>query len=187
MKRIVCILIGLIAMTWNVVLADDKVQLKNVSNDGSATKASFSEVSGLDTEQEAIDYRTGEEDKAMNVKQKTKEESKKQEEPKKEELKKGETQKEKPGEIKPLTLKSEPGVKSNFSEASGLDTEQEAIDYRTGEEDQAMKKIPGLKKSSNTSQNPFGSSDKLKQTAALTPSAHDMDSMETADMRQERK
>ena len=177
MKRIVYILIGLIAMTWNVILADDKVQLKNVSNNGSATKASFSEVSGLDTEQEAIDYRTGDEDKAMNVKQAAKEESKKQEETKKENSDKAEKPAPKQGS----------GVKGSFSEVSGLDAEQDAIDYRTGKEDAAMKKIPGLKKSSSTSQNPFGSSDKLKQTAALTPSAHDMDSMEMADMRQERK
>ena len=187
MKKIICILIGLIALTWNVVLADDKVQLKNVSNNGSGMKASFSEVSGLDTEQGSVDYRTGSEDKAAAAKKKTKEKSKKEEEPKKEEPKKGEAKKENSDKAEKPTPKPDSGVKSDFSEASGLDTEQDPVDYRTGEEDRTMKKIPGLKKSSNTSQNPFGTSDKLKQTAALSPSAHDINSMEMAEMRQGKK
>jgi phage tail-like protein len=40
-------------------------------------------------------------------------------------------------------------VVGNFSEVSGLDTEQGVIDYRTGDEDTVMRKIPGLRKHSN--------------------------------------
>lgn len=40
-------------------------------------------------------------------------------------------------------------VKGSFSEASGLDAELEPIEYRTGTEDIAVPKLPGLKKFPN--------------------------------------
>lgn len=40
-------------------------------------------------------------------------------------------------------------VVGTFSEVSGLDTEQGVIEYRTGDEDTVMRKIPGLRKHSN--------------------------------------
>ena len=40
-------------------------------------------------------------------------------------------------------------MKGGFSEVSGLDAEIEPIEYRTGEEDITVRKIPGLKKFSN--------------------------------------
>ena len=43
----------------------------------------------------------------------------------------------------------ENGVIAAFSEVSGLDTEQGVIDYRTGDEDTVMRKIPGLRKHPN--------------------------------------
>jgi phage tail-like protein len=36
-----------------------------------------------------------------------------------------------------------------FSEVSGLDTEQGVIEYRTGDEDTVMRKIPGIRKHPN--------------------------------------
>src|SRR5882724_6697358 len=41
------------------------------------------------------------------------------------------------------------GVTAAFSEISGLDTEQGVIEYRTGDEDTVMRKIPGLRKHPN--------------------------------------
>lgn len=43
----------------------------------------------------------------------------------------------------------ENGVIAAFSEVSGLDTEQGVIDYRTGDEETVMRKIPGLRKHPN--------------------------------------
>src|SRR5579872_2177763 len=40
-------------------------------------------------------------------------------------------------------------TKAGFSEVSGLDAELEPIEYRTGDEDITVRKIPGLKKFSN--------------------------------------
>lgn len=40
-------------------------------------------------------------------------------------------------------------VKGGFSEVSGLDTEQGVIEYRTGEEETVMHKLPGLRKHAN--------------------------------------
>ena len=40
-------------------------------------------------------------------------------------------------------------MKGGFSEVSGMDAEIEPIEYRTGEEDITVRKIPGLKKFSN--------------------------------------
>ncbi len=42
-------------------------------------------------------------------------------------------------------------MKASFSEASGLDTEQDPVDYRTGPEDVTVRKAPDLQKSSPTS------------------------------------
>jgi phage tail-like protein len=43
----------------------------------------------------------------------------------------------------------ESGVIAAFSEISGLDTEQGVIEYRTGDEDTVMRKIPGIRKHPN--------------------------------------
>lgn len=43
----------------------------------------------------------------------------------------------------------ENGEEGVFSEISGLDTEQGVIEYRTGDEDTVMRKIPGLRKHPN--------------------------------------
>lgn len=41
------------------------------------------------------------------------------------------------------------GIKAAFSECSGLSTDTDAIEYRTGSEDNTVRKLPGLKKFSN--------------------------------------
>jgi phage tail-like protein len=40
-------------------------------------------------------------------------------------------------------------MKGSFSEVSGLDAEIDPIEYRTGDEDITVRKIPGLRKYSN--------------------------------------
>src|SRR5262245_15005392 len=48
-----------------------------------------------------------------------------------------------------LKVEFENGVIAAFSEISGLDTEQGVIEYRTGDEDTVMRKIPGIRKHPN--------------------------------------
>lgn len=43
------------------------------------------------------------------------------------------------------------GIKAVFSECSGLSTDTDPIEYRTGESDNTVTKIPGLKKFANIS------------------------------------
>lgn len=51
---------------------------------------------------------------------------------------------------------------AGFTEASGLETEQDVIDYRDGNEDITVRKIPGLKKFTNISlKRGFTGSDEL--------------------------
>ena len=45
-------------------------------------------------------------------------------------------------------LEFDNGITASFSEVSGLDSEQGIIDYRTGEDDTVMRKIPGVRKHS---------------------------------------
>jgi phage tail-like protein len=46
-------------------------------------------------------------------------------------------------------VKIDGGVEGGFSECSGLTTESDVIEYRTGADDHTVRKLPGLKKFAN--------------------------------------
>ncbi len=71
-------------------------------------------------------------------------------------------------------------MKASFSEASGLDMEQESVDYRTGSEDITTRKAPDLKNPTiNQKRAPAGfkASDALKGGVGQAPNARSMDGM----------
>lgn len=143
-------------------------------SDGMNVKASFSDVSGMETEQPVVEYRTGDEDRVVRSKTKAKAEGEKAKAKKEKEEKTGkEKSKEKP---ETPVQKPDPSTKASFSEASGLETEQSPVDYRTGKEDSTIRKTPGLKK------NPFAD-----QVGLRSVNARDMNSMMNREDHQEQK
>src|SRR5262245_5566733 len=48
-----------------------------------------------------------------------------------------------------FTVRIDGGIEGGFSECSGLNTESDVIEYRTGADDHTVKKLPGLKKFAN--------------------------------------
>ncbi len=58
------------------------------------------------------------------------------------------TQRKNPYGVYNFKLEFDNGIIASFSEVSGLDSEQGVIDYRTGEDDTVMSKIPGIRKHS---------------------------------------